>query len=507
MKRFLPAVLTAFFVAPVSAQNLDSGRIYNIIQVQDGKAPAQILKEQPSALETASPKIEGSSQTKETIAQAPVQAVDLPFTLPSLDGTIELPPLDGTFELPATQEQGQFTFAMQGQVPTHFTLNEQMPLQMPVGGQDTFQMPTEVQAPFQLQEQMPFINEAEQKPLFDMETPYRCQGDGFYSDNVSTTIPVNMQEFNLIKTSKSDALPSFEVNGYSFENRPLDEALQYLVDEADILVYTQDNAYPALSAQNIYGDLETVITALTENAGMYYSYDDNKKRLNIMRQADFEISLPNNRFLMFGVLDALRGAGIDNVVPDWNSGLLKLTLTLEEKRTVENLIKSLKENGEMLVANTRVYQTAQGQGQALMQQFGLDKVNAVNNGLVGSLISTRYQPKGADFASLVASSGATLISEGMAVVPNGWRMLFDTTKCMKEGAPATKLAIALEPEMKQGSQIKAGLSLHTNMGEITSYDFQSALDDELAIIGLNEAQMGELLILVKLKLIRLVGDE
>ena len=262
-----------------------------------------------------------------------------------------------------------------------------------------------------------------------------------------------------------------------------------------------------MSAQHIYGDLETVVKALTENAGMYYTYDANSKRLSIARQAEFEVSLPNNRFLMFAVLDALRGAGIENVVPDWSRGLLKLTLTLEEKRTVENLINSLKENGEMLVADTRVYQVQPGSGHALMQRFGLEKINAVHAGLVGNLITTKYQRKGSDFASLVDESGARLISEGMAVVPNGWRMLFDTSKCMLNGAHGTKLALAFSPTIKKDSEIKAGLSLHTEMGEISSFDFQASFDDELAIIGLNEAQTGELLILVKLKLIRLVGEK
>ena len=155
MKRFLPTMLTAFLLAPVSSVGADLGQIYNIIQVSD-------------------------------------------------DGTV-----------PAV--------SMQAPAPM------QVPMQMPM----VMQMPV----------QMPFMQQhVEKQPVFDMETPYRCQGDGFYASKVSTTLPVNLNEFNLIKVTKSDALPSFEVNGYSFENRPLDEALQYLVDEADILVYTQDNA-------------------------------------------------------------------------------------------------------------------------------------------------------------------------------------------------------------------------------------------------------------------------
>ena len=243
MKRFLPTMLTAFLLAPVSSVGADLGQIYNVIQVHDdGTVPAVSM-------------------------QAPV-------------------PMQGTFSMQGTMVMPT-SVPMQGVTPMHMPMIVEMPAQMPF-----MQQPVETQ------------------PVFDMETPYRCQGNGFYASKVSTTLPVDLNEFNLIKVTKSDALPRFEVNGYSFENRPLDEALQYLVDEADILVYTQDNAYPSLSAQHIYGDLETVVKALSENAGMYYIYDANSKRLSIARQAEFEVSLPNNRFLMFAVLDALRGAGI-----------------------------------------------------------------------------------------------------------------------------------------------------------------------------------------------------
>ena len=41
MKRFLPTMLTAFLLAPVSSVGADLGQIYNIIQVSDdGTVPA-----------------------------------------------------------------------------------------------------------------------------------------------------------------------------------------------------------------------------------------------------------------------------------------------------------------------------------------------------------------------------------------------------------------------------------------------------------------------------------
>ena len=105
----------------------------------------------------------------------------------------------------------------------------------------------------------------------DLETPYRCQSGNMYNQSISTTVPVDLKDFKLTKTTPSDSLPRFEVNGYTFKNQQLDEALQTLVDEAGISVYTQDKVYPTLSAKNVYGDLESVVEALSKNGEVYYS--------------------------------------------------------------------------------------------------------------------------------------------------------------------------------------------------------------------------------------------
>lgn len=70
-----------------------------------------------------------------------------------------------------------------------------------------------------------------------------------------------------------------------------------------------------------------------------------------------------------------------------------------------------------------------------------------------------------------------------------------------------QLMLSLNPNMGHNSKINTTLSIHTPMGELSSFNVNASLDDELAIIGLPDNQMGgELLILIKLKLIRLVGE-
>ena len=126
----------------------------------------------------------------------------------------------------------------------------------------------------QTQNATPFNQMAPNAPELNIETPYRCQTNGFHTQQISTTLPVNLNDFKLIKITKTDPLPRYEVNGYTFTDKPIDEAIQTLVDEAGILVYTEDSAYPSLSAQNLYGDLESVVRALLENVDMYFSYNE-----------------------------------------------------------------------------------------------------------------------------------------------------------------------------------------------------------------------------------------
>lgn len=357
---------------------------------------------------------------------------------------------------------------------------------------------------------VPFLKTQNAIGALDIETPYRCQANGFGTGQVSTTLPVDLNDFRLIKTTPSDALPRYEVNGYTFNATPIDEAIQNLVEEADILVYTQDKTYPSLSAQNLYGDLETVIRELLKSTELYYSYNETSKKLYISRQSDFTISLPKNRLVMLGVLDALRGAGIENIVPDWNAATLRLRLTYKEEQIAQKLIQSIKENGEMLIADTSVYRLNGYQDwNRLMASYGLDRIHSSNNAIQGKLLVLGHQKGQSSIVSLLKSQGASLLSEGLAVVPNGWRMFFDTSKCMTNAYMGTpKLFVSLNPKMRNNGQISTDLTLSSQRGELSSFAVNASLDDELAVIGVQDGMTGgELFVLIKLKLIRLVGEQ
>lgn len=350
--------------------------------------------------------------------------------------------------------------------------------------------------------------------LLNIETPFRCQTDDIKNQKVVTTLPVTAADFKLVNTDEIDALPRYEVNGFSFGSMPLDEALQLLVEEAGISVYTEDEAYVDLNAKDIYGELDSVINELTKAGDTYYKYDNATKRLYISRHGRFDIKLPNNRLVVLGVLDALRGAGIENATPNWNTGAISVTLTREEEEKVKDLLSRIVSDGQMLLADTQVYTIAPISAGAnwgnVIQQFGIDKVYTANTGLMGKLLSMGHQKKASDLISTLQSFyQITPISQGMAIVPNGWKMRFDIGKCAANAYSGTSLSLLLNPRIKKDGVIDSQVTLDTTAGELSTFKVNTAVDNELAIIGIPDQLTGtasELFVVLKLKLIRLVGD-
>ena len=70
-----------------------------------------------------------------------------------------------------------------------------------------------------------------------------------------STIPYNLKAFNLLRNGQNDALPRFEVNGFSFKTMPAEQALLKLTKEAGIKLIAKDAPYTSISAENLRGEL------------------------------------------------------------------------------------------------------------------------------------------------------------------------------------------------------------------------------------------------------------
>ena len=350
--------------------------------------------------------------------------------------------------------------------------------------------------------------------LLSIETPFRCQTDTLKNQQVITSVRVEPEDFKLKFVDTIDDLPRYEVNGFSFDEKPLDEALQQLVEEAGIEVYTEDESYISLNAKDIYGELSLVVDELTKAGETYYKYDAKQKRLYLTRRGQFELKVPANRVLILGVLDALRGAGVENANPNWKTGVITLTLTHEEEQRLKKLMAQMIEKGEFLVADTAIYSiismNTNGNWGEIIQSFGAGKIHTSNNGLMGKLLSMDHQ-KSSDslMQSIQKYYQIVPVSQGMAVVPSGWKMRFDIGRCAISTYAQNQLSLLIFPHLKKNGSVDAKITLDSENGELSTFHVNASIDNELAIIGIPDQKNfgGELLVIMKLKLIRLVNNK
>lgn len=350
----------------------------------------------------------------------------------------------------------------------------------------------------------------------NIEAPFRCSVKEFGDVDVMTTLSLSSKDFKLTQFDAKDKLPRFEVNGFSFGTMPVDEAIQKLVDEADISVYTEDGVYPELNANDIYGELGPVMDELASAGDVFYRYDASRKRLYLSRKAKFELQLPQNRTIMLAMLDAIRGAGIATASPDWKKSAIMLTLTREEERTINNLTEYILKDSKILLADTQVYslapRTGEANWQSVVERFGAGRVYTSENGIIGKMITMGHKNHKEDLlAALKPSFSPTLLSQGIAIVPHGWKMRFDVGRCALKQKDVNSLSVLLNTNIKSRDDVNTTVSLDTTAGEVTSFDVTTAIDNELAILGVpssvaGQGMSGELLITLKLRFIRLIPE-
>lgn len=351
----------------------------------------------------------------------------------------------------------------------------------------------------------------------NLEHPFRCDVRDVGEQNVSMTIPVKGDDFTFVQFAKGDAVPRFEVNGFSFEGLPVDEAVQALVDEAGITVYTEGGAYPEMNGQDVYGELSDVLDELTKTGGVFYTYDASQKALHLSKSARFELKVPNNKLVMFAVLDAIRGADITTANPDWHQSRIMLTLNQEQKEIVEQLVNGIVSESKLLLLDIGVYQlNAQNpkgvQWQKVVDNFGVSRIHSEESGLVGKVLTMGHHKK-ADGLINALKQNYTVdkISQGVAIVPHTWKMRFDVGRCALNQKNVNSLSFLLNTDIQSADVIETNITLDTLSGEVSAFNAVSGLDDEIVILGIPASviqpnQPGELLITLKIRLIRLVSE-
>ena len=279
-----------------------------------------------------------------------------------------------------------------------------------------------------------------------VEAPLRCATEEFKSKAIATNLALKKEHMKLRRIDSSDKLPRYRVNGATINRTPVDQVVQMLLEEAGITVYTNEKAYPTVSIKNVYGELDKVLDGLAQAGEFFYTYSDKDKSLLLEKYGRFEIDLPQDTVLMLALLDAFRGSGIIDVIPNWSTASISLMLTREQFYEAENILKSMLEDGKFLLIDVNVYAVdAPKQGidwQEVVLKKGIGKINSTFSGLVGKMITIDHTPKSENWVSMIEKDySVDLLSKGILVVPNNWKSRFDIGRCAIEQKKINALSV------------------------------------------------------------------
>ena len=325
--------------------------------------------------------------------------------------------------------------------------------------------------------------------LFSLESATRCNVK-LDEQNLITTVPFKSSAFRLDSELSSDALPRFMVTGYSFDKVTAERAIYNLVKGLDIKVAVSKGEYPTVSANDLKGDLASVVNKIASDAGLFYTYDAKKKYMKILRNNSWRLYVPASRPIMMTALDALRGIGIHDIVPSWDNYSIAFTGNVDVEKKVKKLINFFNSEDTIVAFDVVLYRITEGQTpmnwQNLVAQFGTDSMNSNVKGIVGRLVvSSLEEINNPSFISFVNNyADISIISEGVVMIPNGWSSRFDVGRCGSIYEPESNLSLLVNASLRNDGKIQASLTLDTSRGEVTSFpSFTTEVGDTVLVFG------------------------
>lgn len=324
----------------------------------------------------------------------------------------------------------------------------------------------------------------------DLETPLRCYVNWETQEMIST-IPYNVSAFNLRRNGRNDALPKFEVNGFSFDTMPAEKAFKKLLKEAGIKVVAKDAPYTSISAENLRGEMSGVLSMLANAAEINYSYNSDKKQITLHRKANYSLSIPHSRMIMLGLLDVLRGAGITDITVDWDDYSVTLDADFELINKIQNLIKYFTDNPILITYDVSVlrlypYDGKDVKWQQLLKNFEFGTIKTTKTGVIGRVLTSSNElnlPNLQQFLSQQAK--VEIISQGKFIVPEQWYSRFDVGKCGQRNVAEADLSILARTSLeKENSRLFSEITLDSTGGEITKFNMRSRLGENFIIFGI-----------------------
>ncbi|MBQ4400358.1 MAG: hypothetical protein II830_03585, partial [Alphaproteobacteria bacterium] len=293
------------------------------------------------------------------------------------------------------------------------------------------------------------------------------------------------------RNGQNDALPRFEVNGFSFDMMPAEQALVRLTKEAGIRVSSADGPYTSISAEDLRGEFSEIIKMITDSAGIYYTYNAKDKILTLSRKVNMTLYTPQSRPIILGLLDVIRGAGITDIVTNWADYSITFDADVETKDKIAELINFF-ENSPTLVAydvsifRLYPYDTSRDiEWKEMLKAFDFGSITTAQTGVIGRILTTTNDISKEKLQQFLGNQAQIeTVSEGKFVVPNQWLARFDIGKCSLPEANAYGMSILAKAAVQKSNEIFTDVTLEETNGQVTQFKIRNKLGENFLIIGL-----------------------
>lgn len=350
---------------------------------------------------------------------------------------------------------------------------------------------------------------------FSLEKPIRCSVD-WLDQQIISTIPYQETVFTLKRANKSDPLPLLEVTDLDFADLPAEKIFAKLFAETDISVIALDAPYDALTADDISGPLASVVDMLADAAELFYRYNAETKQLILSRSVEWRLEMPESRAMILAILDALRGAGLKDIITDWEDKVLMFEGDRETEARVRSLTHYFDIEPNLLAFDIDVYRIhplKKGDSiswQDMLRTFPDKTVKVSLSGVLGRMLIVSPDVNTQSLQRFLSDRAAvSKLSQGTFVLPNRWQSRFDIGECGHPHLPESDLSLLVTGNVET-DRLNMKITLDTSMGEITRFSPKSRLGENLLIIGVpsqafgGKTGNGELVILASPRIIRVL---
>lgn len=323
----------------------------------------------------------------------------------------------------------------------------------------------------------------------DLETPLRCNINQ-ETQQMILTLPFNNTDFKIQPVTRSDDLPKLEVTGFTFKTMPVEQALLKLTKEAGITLTAKDAPYNSISGEDLKGEFKDVVNMMTEAAGVFYTYDAEKKVMSLSRRADHIVYVPKTRPILLGLLDVLRGAGLTNMTTNWAEYSITFNADMELKNKISQLIEYFESNPILVAYDISVFRITPFDGcdvewKKLLDEFHFGSITTAQTGVIGRILTTTNDINVKTLQKFLGSKAMVeAVSEGKFIVPNLWLSRFDVGKCGQMACAESELSILAKANVEEDNHVTSDVTLEKTDGQLTHFTVRNELGENFMVIGL-----------------------